>query len=114
MSKNKYSQLSVITIDEISIVSNKLVLNVHQRPLEKFSCSPDIPFADISVIVCGGFYQLPQIQQSLVYVEFDNDMLNIFNCWRLFKIPELTKVMRQRGDQTLITLLNNIRTGNIT
>ena len=114
MLQNKYSQLSVIIIDEISMVSNKLLLNVYQRLVEIFGCSPDIPFAGISVIACGYFYQLPSIQQRPVYAEFDDGMLNILHCWRLFEIAELTEVMRQIGDQTLLTLLNNIRTGNIT
>ena len=42
--------LSVIIIDEILMVSNKLALNVHERPVEIFGYSPDIPFAGISVI----------------------------------------------------------------
>ena len=111
--QNQYSELSVIIIDEISMVSNKLLLNIHQRLVEIFRCSPDKPFAGISVIVCGDFYQLPPIQQRPVYAEFTDSMLNICHCWRLFKIAELTEVMRQRGDQVLIKLLNNIRLGMV-
>ena len=81
--------------------------------MEIFGCSSDIPFAGISVIACGDFYQLPPIQQRPVYAKFDDVMLNISHCWRLFKIAELTKVMRQTSDQESITLLNNIRNGNI-
>ena len=61
MLQNKYSKLSVIILDDISMVSNKLLLNVHQRFVEIFGCSPDISFAGISVIACGDFYQLPPI-----------------------------------------------------
>ena len=61
MLQNKYSQLSVIIIDEILMVSNKLALNVYERPVEIFGYSPDIPFARISVIECRDFYQLPPI-----------------------------------------------------
>ena len=104
----------MIIIDEILMVSNKLLLNVHQRLVEIFGCSPDILFAGISVIPCRDFYQLPSIQQRPVYAKCDDVMLNISHCWRLFKTAELTVVMRQRVDQELITLLNNIRTGNIT
>ena len=104
-------QISVIIIDEISMLSNKPLLNVHQRLVEILGCSPDIPFAGNSVIACGDFYQLPPIQQRPVYAKFDDFMLNISHCWRSF---ELTEVMRQRGDQELIALLNNIRTRNIT
>ena len=40
-------------------------------------------------------------------------MLNIAHCWRLCKIPELTEVMKQRGDQKIIYLLNNFRIGKM-
>ena len=103
----------MIIIDEISMVSNKFLLNVHQRLVEIFGCSPHITFAGISVIACGDFYQLPPIQQRPAYAKFDV-ILNICHCWRLFKIAELTEVMRERGNQELIMLLNNIRTVNIT
>ena len=103
----------MIIIDEISMVSNKFLLNVHQRLVEIFGCSPHITFAGISVIACGDFYQLPPIQQRPAYAKFDV-ILNICHCCRLFKIAELTEVMRERGNQELIMLLNNIRTVNIT
>ena len=77
MLQKKYSQLSVIIIDKISMVSNKLLLNVHQRLVEIFGCSLDIPFAGISVIACGDFYQLPPIQQEPVFAKFDDVMLNV-------------------------------------
>ena len=113
MLQNKYSQLSVIINDEISLILNKLLLNAGQRLAEIFGCSSDITFAGISVITCRDFYQLPPIQQRPVYAKFDDVMLNISHCWRLFKVAELTEVISQRGAQELITLLNNIRTGNI-
>ena len=78
------------------MVSNKLLLQIHQRLVEIFQCSPDKPFAGISVIVFGDFYQLPPIQQRPLYAEFSDSMLNISNLWHLFKIAELTEFMRQR------------------
>ena len=41
-------------------------------------------------------------------------MLSLDHCWKYFKIAELTEVMRQKGDQIFIDLLNNIRVGNVT
>ncbi|XP_057299096.1 uncharacterized protein LOC130629775 [Hydractinia symbiolongicarpus] len=113
MLRNKLSELSVIVIDEISMVSNKLLLHIHQRLSEIFGCADDIPFAGISVIACGDFYQLPPIQARPVYAEYKDALLNLLHCWKHFKIAELTEVMRQRGDQHLIELLNNIRVGKL-
>ena len=113
MLRHKLSELCVIVIDEISMVSNKLLLHIHQRLVEIFGFAYDLPFAGISIIACGDFYQLPPIQQKPVYADFNDLMLNISHCWRYFKIAELTEVMRQKVDQALIDLLNNIRVGEV-
>ena len=57
--QTKYFKLSVIITDNISMVSNRLLLRIHQRLVEIFGCSPNIPFAGVSLILCGDFYQLP-------------------------------------------------------
>ena len=112
--REKLSEIKVIIIDEISMVSNKLLLYIHQRLSEIVGSINDAPFAGISIIVCGDFYQLPPIQQRPVYAEFSDPMLNIDHCWKNFKIAELTEVMRQRGDLIFISLLNNVRKGILT
>ena len=77
----KLSEVKVIIIDEISMVSNKLLLYIHQRLSEIFGSTNDAPFAGISIIACGDFYQLPRpIQQRCVYAEFSDPMLNIDHC----------------------------------
>jgi len=92
--RHRFSELKVIIIDEISMVSNKLLLFIHQRLCEIFGCTTDNLFAGISVIACGDFYQLPPIQQRPVYANFNDDMLNIDHCWRYFKIAGGSKVYR--------------------
>jgi len=69
-------------------------LHIHQRLTEIFGCLESIPFAGISVIACGDFYQLPPIQARPVYDEYKDAMLNLSHC-KYFKIAELTEVMRQ-------------------
>ena len=60
--RSKLSELCVVIIDEISMVSNLLLLYIHQRLVEVFGSSSDLPFAGISIIVFGDFYQLPPIR----------------------------------------------------
>ena len=110
--RNKLSEVSVVIIDEISIVSNLLLLYIHQRLVQVFGCSPDKSFAGISIIVFGGFYQLPPIEKRIIYAEYKDTWLN-FPTYGDFEIAELVEVMRQRGDATLINLLNKVRTSNI-
>ena len=48
--RNLYSELEVIIINEISMVSNNTLLNVHKRSCEVFGCSEVNPFASKTVL----------------------------------------------------------------
>ena len=112
----KYEDLKVIIIDEISMVSNKLLLHMHQRLLDIFGYANncDKPFAGLTIIVVGDFYQLPPVLQRPVFADYYDEIFNIYHLWKVFKMCELTEVMRQRGDTRLINLLNNVRVGKLT
>ena len=111
--QERFSELQVIVIDEISMVSKYRLLHIHQRLCDILGCTEDIPFAGISIITCGDFYQLPPIKGGPIFSLFPDALLNVDHCWRHFKIVELTEVMRQRGDQVFIDILNHIRVGII-
>ena len=111
--RQQLSELRVMIIDEISMVSNNLLLHIHQRLTEIFGTSQEIPFAGISILAFGDFYQLPPINARPIFAEYRDPMLNIAPLWRLFRMGELTEVMRQKGDSVFIDLLNNIRVANI-
>ena len=95
------------------MVSNNLILHIHQRLTEIFGTSEEIPFAGISILAFGDFYQLPPINARPIFAEYKDPMLNIAPLWRLFRMGELSEVMRQKGDCVFIDLLNNIRVANI-
>ena len=60
--RNHLSDLKVIIIDEISMVSNELLLfQVHLRLNEIFGSVNNDPFASITVIVVGALLQLPPV-----------------------------------------------------
>ena len=115
--RNKYSEVQVIIIDEISMVPSKLLFHIHQRLLEIFGCLSNAPFAGKSVLVCGDLYQLPPVRAKPIFM-FDGfstlfqGVLSM-DLWRNFKIAELTEVMRQKDDLVFINLLNKVRVGNI-
>ena len=80
-------------IDEISMVSNLTLLYIHLRLIEIFGCSDNVPFAGITVIAVGDFYQLPLVQQQTVYAEYKDAWQNLVHLWKLFKIAELCEVI---------------------
>ena len=65
--RNKLSEVKIIIIDEISMVSSMLLYQVNQRLNEIFGYSDQLPFAGMSVIVCGDFYQLPPVRGLPLY-----------------------------------------------
>ena len=88
------------------------MLYVHLRLNEIFGTVNDKPFAGISVIAVGDFFQLLPVGGRPVYADYKINWQNFESLWKLFKIFELTEVMRQRGDAEFIDLLNNVRTGD--
>jgi len=97
------------------MVSNKMLLHIHQRLLDIFGYSGNDmkPFAGITMIVVGDLYQLPPVRAKPVYEDYPDAMFNIYHLWRVFKMYKLKEIMRQQGDSTLIDLLNNIRIGHL-
>ena len=81
---------------------------------EIFATSDSQLFAGLSVIALGDLYQLPPIQRKPVFEDYKNDALNLYHPWHVFKMIELTEIMRQKDDQPFIEQLNRFRTGSQT
>ena len=83
----KYEDLKVIIIDEISMVSNKLLLHIHQRLLDIFGYAnnSDKPLAGSTMIVVGDFYQLPPVMQGPVFADYYDEIFNTYHLWKVLK-----------------------------
>ena len=103
------SELKLLIIDEISMVSNNRLLHIHQRLKEIFGTSSSKIFAGISIIAVGDLCQLPPIQQKPIFCRYSNDVYNLSHPWHEFKMIELVEIMRQKDDQPFIELLNRVR-----
>ena len=110
--RNKLLNVQLVIIDEISMVSSILLLNIHKRLNEIFGITDERPFAGKSIIVCGDLYQLPPVMAKPVF-STEGSLINVFKLWHNFKLAELNETMRQKGDNTFIDLLNEIRVGEL-
>ena len=99
--RNRPSDLKVIIIVKTSMVSNHSLFYFHLRLNEIFELVNCEPFSGVS---CN-FFQLPPVGGKLVYATYTNTLQNFDVHWKLFKIFELTEVMRQRRDSELIDRL---------
>ena len=52
------------------------------------------PFAGITTVVVGDLYQLPPVMQRPVFANYVDEYFNMYHPWILFKMCELTEVMR--------------------
>ena len=108
-----YSEIVAVAIDEISVASNITLLQIHKRVCGISGCSEAIPFAGKTVILVGDLFQLPPVRASFVFSQYDIVFGSIFQLWDLFKICELTEVMRQQGDPLFIDILNAACVGEL-
>ena len=108
------SDLKLKIIDEISMVGNTTLLHIHQRLKDIFGTRSSLLFAGITIIVVGDLYQLPPIRKRVIFDNYKNDAFNLCYPWKVFKMIELIKIMRQKDDQPFVELLNRIRTATQT
>ena len=103
--RNK-SEVKIIILDEVSMVSSMLLYRVNQRLNEIFEYSNQLPFTAMCYSSVD-FYQLPPVRDLLLYSSTTSiKSLLTLDSWRKSKMAELTKVMRQR-DYQFMNILNN-------
>ena len=54
------------------MVSRKLFIQLNHRLMKIFGCNKIIPFAGVSVLVCGDLFQLPPVNPSGVYCQINH------------------------------------------
>ena len=74
--KNHLSDLKVIIIDKISMISNELLFYIHLRLNEIFCSVNNYPFAGLTVTVVGNLLQLPHVWGRPVYASYKNNWQN--------------------------------------
>ena len=109
----KLSNLKLVIIDEISMVSNILFKHIHERLKEIFCTSETVWFGGVSVVVVGDLYQLPPVRSWPIFLPFKDVLFNLSHPWEQFRMVELTEIMHQRDDRSFTDILNRVRIGNL-
>ncbi|MEA3512184.1 MAG: AAA family ATPase [Campylobacterota bacterium] len=107
--QTRFSKLKVLIIDEISMVSPEIFSSIDMI-IQAFK-NNTLPFGGIQVILSGDFFQLPPISRGYKEKKFAWQSsswkdLELHTCY-------LEKKFRQDDDK-LISILDEIRAGNIT
>ena len=61
--RTKLSKLSLLIIDEVSMVGSNMLLEIHRRLQQIKGVSYDVSFGGISILAVGDLYQLPPVMQ---------------------------------------------------
>uniref|UniRef100_A0AAR2LYA6 ATP-dependent DNA helicase n=1 Tax=Pygocentrus nattereri TaxID=42514 RepID=A0AAR2LYA6_PYGNA len=100
-----FSNVQIMIIDEISMVSKPLFAYVNWR-LQQIKGN-DKPFGNVSIMAVGDFHQLPPLGKAKPLCVYEHHVLDF---WRdNFKMITLTDIMRQKDDLAFAELLNRLR-----
>ena len=109
--QTKYMHLSVLIVDEVSMVGNEMLNFLYLR-LQEIK-SNKRPFGGVHVILVGDLFQLRPVGDGWIFAESSSDYTSLApNLWQShFTMFELTEIMRQKDDAPFAELLNRIREG---
>ena len=112
--QTKYMHLSVLIVDEVSMVGNEMLNFLYLR-LQEIKGNKK-HFGGIHIILVGDLYQLRPVGDGWIFANASCDYTSLGpNLWQThFKMFELTEIMRQKDDAMFANLLNRIREGNQT
>ena len=113
--RTKYRDLSVLIVDEVSMVGNGM-LNILYHRLQEIKCNYHQPFGGVHIILVGDLFQLRPVGDSWIFADLKEGYTSLAtNLWKThFSMYELTEIMRQKEDHTFAELLNRVREGNQT
>lgn len=107
----KFRSLKIVFIDEVSMVGNKMFNYINLRLQEIFA--KGVPFGGISIIAIGDLFQLKPVFDGWIFENLTEGYGPLAtNLWTdLFRVFELTEIMRQKEDKNFAELLNRLREG---
>lgn len=116
----RWRDTKALIIDEISMIDGRLFDNLDAIARAVRRRQRHLPFGGIQVIVCGDFYQLPPVSKAIISndgTEYKEQAVFAFEslAWReaLSSSIILKEVFRQKGDQTFVDMLNDLRHGHV-
>ena len=122
--RGKLHNITLINVDEISMVSNVILMYMHLRLSENFQTEQveDGWFGRKNLLFLGDLLQLPPVFEGPVYSSLSSELtakltgcVGTIDLWRkLFNYDELTINMRQKDEKEFIEVLSRVRLGYVT
>ena len=117
IARDMLSELKLIIIDEISMVSADMLYKIHLRLCEIFPDHEDEPYAGIGMVFVGDMLQLRPIKGNYIFDEPKNTHFASYHdvnpLWELHEVIDLRENHRQGDAHEWVGNLNDIRQGNV-
>ncbi|CAD5224183.1 unnamed protein product [Bursaphelenchus xylophilus] len=116
--RNIFNSVRYLIIDEVSLISNVLLLKIHARLV----CIMNVnkPFGGLNVILSGDLCQLPPVRGAPIFADVTQHQLtSIFSSaganslWTLFRPVYLTDPVRFHSDTEYSCFLHRMRVGQL-
>jgi PIF1-like helicase/Helicase len=114
----QWKHVKLIIVDEVSMVSNVMLLKMHRRLNEVLSFNIDESFGGKNVLLLGDLLQLPPVNADFCFEQITSEAnkkvfgtVGTYSVWNEFEYKELEINMRQRDDSVWSDMLNRIRLG---
>ncbi|XP_066589552.1 uncharacterized protein [Prorops nasuta] len=119
--RNELKNVTLIIIDEVSMISNIIFMYIHLRLTAIFNTEDceDGWFGNKHILLFGDLLQLPPVHEDPAFIKLSNDKIlnhigaiGTADLWAaLFTYDELRINMRQKGDLSYKDVLSRIRVG---
>ena len=109
-----YNFLKVMITDEVSMIGDRTLRDIYDTL--QVVRGNDEHYGNVSVLFVGDLFQLPPVKQLAPYSDpkdkYDQKTLGI-HIWKdLFKLHELTEIVRQGNDPEFAAVVRRVRTGD--
>jgi hypothetical protein len=110
--------LLCLIIDKVSMTGGTLLYYIHRRLTDVFENS--LSFGGLPVLAYGDLYQLKPVSKNYCFQgigvdDFNQKLTTFFDLWaNLFRMYELTTILRQQDSLPFAEALNRLRTSNHT
>ncbi len=109
---SKLSKLTLVIIDEVSMVGSNMLLEIHKRLQQIKGVSHDVTFGGTSILAVGDLYQLNPVAQAPLFSIAVPIVWFRLSVARWISTDWIDEIMRQRGNSTFAELLCRVRTND--
>ena len=77
--RENLSELKLIIIDEMSLVSSDMLYKIDAKLKEVFHLKKELPFAGVGIVLVGDLLQIPPVKAQYIFLPPKNERSNVLH-----------------------------------